>query len=1101
MAKSNRDKIGDALQTLTDGLWPFVRAEFEQKYGPGWEAQVTAGLKRPPAVPWDASATLAAMWDQWHAVFRDVLGNADRSLVSEIRDARNAWAHQEPFASNDAYRALDSMARLLRNCSAGEAAAALERQAHEVMRLQFAEQGRAEVRKAGRAAETAGDPRAGLAPWRDVVEPHEDVAGGDYLNAEFAADLYQVWSGGASEEYGNPVEFFRRTYLTQGLKDLLANALKRLTGRAGDPVVALQTNFGGGKTHSMLALFHLFGKVPAASLPGMDDLLSELSIGAVPTVRRAVLVGQYLRGAESRTMADGTVTHTIWGDLAWQLAGAEGYALVAEADKKGVSPGDRLLELFGLAGPSLILIDEWVSYARQLYEKHDLPAGSFDAQFTFAQALTEAASAAKNVLLVVSVPASDIEVGGSAGKEALRRLENVVSRKEATWQPASTEEGFEIVRRRLFKPLATGAFRKRDATVAAFMEQYRSTTREFPPEAAAADYEARLAAAYPIHPDVFDRLYTEWSTLDRFQRTRGVLRLMAAVIHALWEREDRNLLILPGMLPMDDPNVRKELTRHLDPAWGPIVETDVDGPASTPLKIDRENATLGRYSAARRVARTLFLGTAPMQGAAGRGKDSRQVHLGCVQPGEALATFGDALRRLQNRAAHLNTDGERSYYDTAQNINRDAESRKAAFSDEDVAAQVRAVLREQERHRGEFGRVHAGPAQSGDVADTMEAAFVILGPESPHAQGQTDSPAMLAAREVLESRGGGPRHFKNALLFGAADRTRLDDLLDAARWAMAWREIDAKRAELNLTVAQTRTAEAKCREWDAVLRQRVPEAFCWLLVPTQAKPSDPIEIRASRLSGNELLAPRASAKLKRDDDLIPELGPTQLRRELDRIPLWAGEGGDSVAVRRLVEFFARYPYLPRVASPRVIAKSISDGLALITWEQEAFAYADERRADGTFAGLRCGEAKGVTADDPGLLVRSDVAAQQRPRPKPAPPAGGSTGEGGDPDAPVPPPGTDAGGGVGGGGGTSKPVQQLPRRFYAVAELDPERATRDVGQFADEVLRHLIALKGARATVRLEVEVVAPEGVPADVQMTVGENCRTLKVKGFGFEQE
>ena len=1092
MAKSNRDKIGDALQTLTDGLRPFVKGEFEQRYGPDWEAKATAGLKRAPETPWDAAGTLAAMADQWHLVFRDVLSATDRNLVFELRDVRNAWAHQRPIGSNDAYRALDSMARLLRSCSAGDAAAAVEKQAHEVMRLQFAEQGRSEARKAGKAAETAGDPQAGLAPWRDVVEPHEDVAGGNYLNAEFAADLHQVFTGGASAEYGNPVEFFRRTYLTQGLRDLLSNALRRLTGRGGDPVVALQTNFGGGKTHSMLALLHLFGGAEASSLPGVDDLLGELGIAEVPPVRRAVLVGQYLRASEPRTMADGTETRTIWGDLAWQLAGAEGYALVAEADRAGVSPGDRLVELFALAGPSLILIDEWVSYARQLYEKHDLPAGSFDAQFTFAQALTEAASAAKGVLLVVSVPASDIEVGGSAGREALRRLENVVSRKEATWQPASTREGFEIVRRRLFKPLATDAFRKRDATVRAFMEQYRAATKEFPPEAAAADYEQRLEAAYPIHPDVFDRLYTEWSTLDRFQRTRGVLRLMAAVIHALWERQDRNLLILPGMLPIDDANVRKELTRYLEPAWTPIVEVDVDGPASTPLKIDQANNTLGRYSATRRVARTLFLGTAPMQGAAGRGKDVRQVHLGCVQPGEALATFGDALRRLQNGAVYLNTDGERSYYDTAQNINRDAESRKAAFSDDDVTAEVRSVLKEQEKQRGDFGRVHAAPSQSGDVADATEAAYVILGPESAHAQGQDDSPAVQAARELLDKRGTGPRHFKNALVFAAADATRLGDLLDAVRWAMAWRQIDAKREELNLTVSQTRTAEAKCREWDGVVRQRVPEVYRWMLVPTQATPTDRVELRETRLTGAELLAPRASARLKREDLLVAELGPTVLRRHMDRVPLWAGEGGDHVAVKLLAEFFARYPYLPRVTSPRVIAKSATDGLSLITWEKDAFAYADERRDDGTFAGLRCGEPKVVTPDDPGVLVRSDVAAAQRPRPA-EPTTTGEDSTGTETGGADPTPIDD--------GRRIEPGTPSMRRFYASAELNPERVGRDAGQLAQEVLSHLLALKGIRAKVTLEVEVETPEGVASDVHRIVMENCRTLKVADFGFEQE
>ena len=1094
MAKSNKDKVGSALDVLKDGLMPFVESELRKTYGDDWEKQSTETMRYPPNGHWDVTAILNVMWENWQVCFREVLGHTDRSLVSEIRTVRNDWAHQKPLSSNDAYRALDSMARLLRSCTAGEAANELDRQASDIMRLQFAEQGRAESRKA-KSQQTAGRPQAGLMPWREVVEPHEDVAGGNYLNAEFAADLHQVWKGEASSEYVDPVEFFRRTYLTQGLRDLLVNALKRLAGSGGDPVVALQTNFGGGKTHSMLALYHLFGEAAAAELSGIDDLLSELQIDEVPGVKRAVIVGQYMRPAEARTMADGTVTHTLWGDLAWQLAGAEGYALVAEADKKGISPGDRLIELFKLAGPSLILIDEWVSYARQLYEKRDLPAGSFETHFTFAQALTEAASAVPHVLLVVSVPASDIEVGGTAGKEALNRLENVVSRKEATWQPASTNEGFEIVRRRLFKPLLGDSNRKRDAAVRAFVEQYREKPKEFPVEATQADYEKRLAAAYPIHPDVFDRLYTEWSTLDRFQRTRGVLRLMAAVIHALWEREDKNLLILPGMLPIDDANVRKELTRYLDPAWTPIVETDVDGPDSSPLKIDQENNTLGRYSATRRVARTLFLGTAPMRGAAARGKDIRQVHLGCVQPGEALATFGDALRRLQNKAVYLNTDGERSYYDTAQNINREAESRKLNFTDDAVTEELRRVLREQQSHRGEFGRVHAAPSQSGDVADAMEAALVILGPDAVHSVNQEDSPAMQAADELLNKRGGGPRHFKNSLVFAAADKTRMADLLDAIRWLMAWRGIVDRQNELDLTPAQMRTAKAQCEVWDGTVRQRLPEAYCWMLVPTQAEAKESIKVQATRLAGDAMLAPRAADRLKRDEQLIAKLGPTRLRRELDKVPLWTGDGQDHVAVQTLAEYFSRYVYLPRLSSPQVLAQCISEGLGRLTWEAETFAYAEAKKADGTFSGLICGTNQNVSPDDPGLIVKADVAAAQHNASLAGAGAGAATG-------------TDGVGSDNPSASSTSATSQdepaptrLPRRFHASADLDPERVARDVGLLSQEVLSHLVALEGARCNITLEIDVEAEDGVPADVQRVVSENSRTLKVRQFGFESE
>src|SRR5262249_15688153 len=182
-------------------------------------------------------------------------------------------------------------------------------------------------------------------------------------------------------------------------------------------------------------------------------------------------------------------------------------------------------------------------------------------------------------------------------------------------------EGFEIVRRRLFQPLAGDQFVARDAVARAFSEWYGQQPQDFPTECREANYERRIKMAYPIHPELFDRLYSDWSTLDKFQRTRGVLRVMAAVIHSLWERSDANLLIMPATIPVDDPMVEMELTRCLEDHWVPVIEKDVDGASSLSLAIDRDNPNLGRYSACRRVARSIYMGSAPIQKAANRGID------------------------------------------------------------------------------------------------------------------------------------------------------------------------------------------------------------------------------------------------------------------------------------------------------------------------------------------------------------------------------------------------------------------------------------------------------------------------------------------------
>src|SRR5436305_12943345 len=225
--------------------------------------------------------------------FSDILGHSERSWASELMEIRNRWAHNETFTTDQAYRALDTAQLLLNACNPGENANEIERMRQELLRTRFAEEERS-VRKRQARAATEGEPVAGLRPWREVVTPHPDVASGRYQQAEFAADLHQVWRDEAATEYGKPEEFFRRTYLTEGVKELLLNATRRLRGEGGDPVVALQTNFGGGKTHSLIGLYHLAGGHEPAGLAGVEQMLAESGVGAPPEARRVVLVGQQI---------------------------------------------------------------------------------------------------------------------------------------------------------------------------------------------------------------------------------------------------------------------------------------------------------------------------------------------------------------------------------------------------------------------------------------------------------------------------------------------------------------------------------------------------------------------------------------------------------------------------------------------------------------------------------------------------------------------------------------------------------------------------------------------------------------------------------------
>lgn len=1124
---SNSERVGKALELLKENLGLYVEREMENAY-PGEAREKVAQVLDEDAIfggkpisELDTAGLLKLMWDSWNEVFRATLGFAERSLVSELRDVRNKWAHQQPFSSDDAYRALDSTERLLTAISSPQADE-VHKMKMELSRLIFDEQVRNERRKtAGTVIESASNS---LKPWREVVTPHHDVASGRYQQAEFAADLWQVHLGEGAAEYRDPIEFFRRTYLTESLRRLLVSSLQRIAGLGGDPVVQLQTNFGGGKTHSMLALYHLFsGNASGNELLGIENVLMEAGVPKIPHARRVVLVGNKISPGNPVIKADGIVIKTLWGELAWQLGGKDAYERIRADDEKATNPGDVLRELFNDYGPCVILIDEWVAYARQLHEQSDLPAGSFETQFTFAQALTESAKLARNCLLVISLPASDtatslhsqadyVEVGGQRGLEALERLRNVVGRLESSWQPASAEEGFEIVRRRLFEPMTDPVqFKDRDVVARAFADLYRSQSQEFPPECRDTDYEKRIKAAYPIHPEIFDRLYTDWSTLVKFQRTRGVLRLMASVIYSLWEKGDKNPLILPANISIEDQRVQTELTHFLSENWTPIIEKDVDGQNSLPLRIDSEVPNLGKFAACRRVARTIYLGSAPTQKAANRGIEDRRVKLGCVMPGESPAVFGDALRRLASSATYLYQDGSRYWYSTQPTVTKLAEDRAEQLTrDPDkVAKELDKRLRADIRQQGDFSRVHPLPASSADVPDDLDARLVVLGIDHTYTK-EAGNGAEKASKEILETRGSSPRQYRNTLVFLAADKMRLQDLDEAVRKYLAWESILGEKEILDLSPHQVKQAQTQRDAANTTVTARIPETYQWLLVPAQEKkPQSPVEWQAIRLTGQDSLAVRASKKLKSEELLVTGLAGTRLRMELDRIPLWRG---DNVSIKQLAEDFASFFYLPRLVRPSVLIGAIRDGLTLITWMDDSFAYADSfDESAKRYLGLRCGQRVTLSEDNlSGLLVKSDVALNQQkaetPSPLVIPPTSPGVVE------PRVPYGLSGGnatgtgtGGVAPGNGTGnitvQPVEQPPKRFYGSVTLDPNRVGRDAGKIADEVISHLVGLLNSKVTVTLEIEAEALSGVPDNVVRIVTENSRTLKFNNQGFEKE
>lgn len=939
-----------------------------------------------------------------------------------------------------------------------------------------------------------------LKPWREVAVPHHDVLEGTFLQSEFAADLTAVRQGRAEIEYQDATKFFERTYITEGMRILLTQVAERLSGRGGEPVIQLQTSFGGGKTHTMLAVYHLATRKGALStLSGVASIMDRVGLLDVPTAHVAVIDGT--AHAPSQPWKHGPqVVHTLWGELAWQLGGAEGYAMVAESDRRGTSPGKEVLrELLSAYSPCVVLIDELVAYVRQFADGQTYSGGTYASQISFLQALTEAVKLVPQAVLLGSLPESELEAGGQVGVEALRAIEKTFGRVNALWKPVDTDEAFEIVRRRLFEPIRDET--ARDVACRRFADLYVEEGSRVPGETQESRYYQRLAQAYPVHPEVFDRLYEDWTTIEGFQRTRGVLKLLAKIIHRLWKSGNKDLLILPGSLPLADGQTRNEFTAYLPAGWDPVIERDVDGDRAETTELESSEPRFGQVEAARRVARTLFLGTAPssVAGQSGtRGLDAARVLLGCLQPGQSAATFTDALNRLADRLHYLNVTGERGkdsaryWLDTRANLRREMEDRKRRFDQAtDVLSIEREALRQALKNSAVFDGAHVFVGHA-DVPDDSGLRLVVLDPERWYAKAE----ARLANESILETlrlNGSRPRYRANRLLFLAADSGVTSRMHDAARTVLAWRTIvaDIRDGKLNVDQYQKKSADQALETAEKVLPRVARECYRWLIAPIQGADgpaSTDLESFALSTSGNALMA-EIERVCAENELVVSEWSPIHLRTGLKSL-YWKSDS-PAVSATTYWEDSQRYVYLPRLRNREVFAKAVRAGAASRDFFGLAYG-----QTNGRYEGFALGSST-VTVDDTLLLIDPDAArayelaeAERATINKPpAPEPGGE--DKGYPEVPK--------GGKGVGEGPRATPKPGPKAYKASADIKAASAKFQMVQIADEIIQFLASDPNATVKVTVEIDAEFLRGAPEHIRRAITENSKALGLRVHEWE--
>ncbi len=930
-----------------------------------------------------------------------------------------------------------------------------------------------------------------LKPWREIIIPHPDVLSGTFQQSEFAADLTAVRTGKATPEYGEAKAFFERTFITEGMGRLLTQVAQRLNGKGGEPVIQLQTAFGGGKTHTMLAVYHLASrKCALGDLMGISALLDQAGLLDVPQAHIAILDGT-AHSPGQPWKAGKQAIRTLWGELAWQLGKAEGYAMVKAADENGTSPGKEVLrELLERFSPCVVLLDELVVYIRQFSESQVLSGGTYDSNLSFIQSLTEAAKLVPNAVVLASLPDSNSQAGGPRGLAVLQALEAVFNRVQALWKTVSPEEAFEIVRRRLFEQIKDA--KARDLVCRAFADAYIAEGSKLPQETQEARFYDRLVQSYPIHPEVFTQLYEEWTTIPNFQRTRGVLKLMAKVIHRLWQDNDKDLMILPGSLPLYDGSARNELINYLSPGWDPVVDRDIDGENAETTLLEKKEPRFGSVQAARRVARSVFLSSAPASVSAKpgtRGIERARVLLGCLQPGQTSSLYTDALNRLSDQLHYMSSSGDKSqdttryWFDTRANLRREMEERKARFNDRnEVRGKAADILKKLTAGATFFDGVHIFTPHA-DVPDDTALRLIVLPPEQFYSR-EEPRIAQETMLEYVRSNGTKPRLRGNRLLFLAPDHAALTRLADCIRTVLAWQSIvdDVREMRLVLDNLQAEQAKKELKAAEDVLPRVGRECYKWLLCPSQDDPTKPVSMEAEALNTSSATLGSEIERVCLDIPwVITTWSPVHLRTRLKEI-YWKTDK-PWVKAADFWEDSLRYIYLDRLKDRGVLAQAIVKGAASADFFGTAYG---ER--DGEYEGFKLGDAN-IQFDDTLLLIESGSAKSYAA----AHPAERPTGRIEETVVVFPEVENEE--------ERIEPIVEEARSksFHGSATVAPATAKMRLVQIAEEIVAPLTLDPNAQVTVRIEISAAFPNGVEDNTKRAVSQNAGMLGLQNAEWE--
>lgn len=700
-----------------------------------------------------------------------------------------------------------------------------------------------------------------MTAFHTIAIPHDDVLQGRLTMDVFAADLWDVFKNRGAEEYRRADLFFQKTYQTEGLSTLLDVVESRLKGKGGDPILQIQTPFGGGKTHALIAMYHKAAEWGA---------------------KRVVMVGTAMSAQD-----------TLWGMLEEQLTGKK--------KKFGglTSPGrtDEFRELLASHSPLIIMMDELLEYATKAAGVKVADSTLAAQTIAFMQEITETVSALDRAALVVTLPSSNLEHFDEQAARLFQQLQRVSGRVEKIYTPVQEHEITQVIRRRLFASVNEKAAAKQ---IGAFME-YALRENLLPAGVEPSQYRERFEASYPFLPDVVDVLYQRWGSFSTFQRTRGVLRLLALVIHAL---KDKNIpYISLADFDLANQEIRRELLKHIGPEYDGVIASDITGAEAGAKQV---NKNLGKsyqgLQLGERVATSIFMYS--FSGGVERGLTLAEIKRNATTLENPASAVAEAVEDLKGRLFYIQHQAGKYFFSNQINLNRMLLIRMENVPDEEVAQMEESLLRE--KVRGERFKVYVWRRDASDIADVPDLKLVIL-----------DERNESLMRKMLEEKGGSPRVHRNTLFFLAPMPNERPAFSNLVRKLLAYRAMDSDPT-LSLTKEQHKEIKDGLTRLRNDLAEGIRRLYRQVFVPDRNGWKE-FDLGIPTVGEVKLLDQDVYDRLRSEGEILEKIVPLVVKEKYLK-------GREYVSTAQLYQASLKTPGEPRAVSQSAWEKGIAEGV-------------------------------------------------------------------------------------------------------------------------------------------------------------------------------